>query len=290
MKIVLVKKGFKYTIRKRVILTGPAPYSSNTFTTLTLRPANNGIKFIIGRETIPVDYKHTKKTPDGQHASLVGNSHINIYHTEHILAALAGMGVSSVDIILDVNQVPDIDGSAKAFTQKIQEVGRKKIATHETFACVQEEIFFGKNDSFAVIRPSKNRRISALIQFPEPIGEQYYSFKFTRKNYVKELSWARSFIRKGCDKQVWDAARRELPRLPEDMKKSHILVFDKKGKWIVSPKRPDEAVRHKIVDVIGDLALLGYPILGEITIIRPGHDFNRKLVNYLGGILESEGK
>lgn len=134
--------------------------------------------------------------------------------------------------------------------------------------------------------PSETFDISAFIQFPDPVGQSYYGIKdLTPDKYLREISWARSFIRSGVSQKTWEKKiMKVIPALPKDMSKSQVLVANEDGYWITPLKRKDELVRHKVLDLIGDLRLLGMPIKGNIHVARPGHEFNRRLVSFLSDI------
>ncbi len=277
-----------YTTKRPVHFAGPAPFAKKT-SRISIVPNDKGLRFIFEPKQVTIPVRHTFiKDGHSQHTSILGNKNMEILHTEHILSALYGLEITSCDIILHtVSQIPDIDGSAQTFTDTIFKTGREKLPHQRKVIKITKDIFFQDKGSLAILRPSEVSYISALIQFPEPIGEQYYYFSCGRSSYRKEISWARSFIRRPVGKKGWNLARKELPRLPKDIKKSHIIVADRNANWIVTPKRKDEPVRHKIVDIVGDLGLLGSPIIGGITIVRPSHAFNSKLTQYLGGILKT---
>jgi UDP-3-O-acyl-N-acetylglucosamine deacetylase len=182
-----------------------------------------------------------------------------------------------------------IEFSARTFVNQIRKVGTKT-TTKETFVIVvKKDIFFEFENSYTILRPSLNGKtnISALIQFPEPIGDQYFQVQLSPEIYERELSWARSFIRANCDKKYWKNARKSVPCLPRDLEDSPIPLFENQ-KWVIKPVVADEPVRHKLLDSIGDLSVLGYPIIGNVTFIRPGHRFNYFLVKYLSSLVTTD--
>lgn len=288
--IKLEKQGLKRTIKNEVTMEGPTPFIADHVTKMTIRPADDVIKFKVPFENekvvIPVDSKHTKSA-NGEHTTLVANSRGEVKTVEHLLATLVGLKIDACEIELDgSNQVPVADASAEAFTKLLLAVEKIETENQRLVAMVTETITFKDDEgSYAILRPSESLKVSAVIQFPGLIGEQYFCFKDEPLNFYNELSWARSFIRRSCDTKVWELCRQAIPALPKNIKDSPVLVFDDGG-WIVGPKTSDEPVRHKILDALGDLRTLGYPIVADILLVRPGHEFNRKLVNYLACLLE----
>jgi UDP-3-O-acyl-N-acetylglucosamine deacetylase len=287
MKIQLKKIGKKYTIRKSVSLEATAAFEKNVVSKITLLPSEE-LKFVLeDGNTIQVNYKNNKKALSGKRATLLSNKKGSVVHVEHLLSALMGFGIDACEIQVEgSNQIPAPDVSSKSFYDLIKSAGKKITQKPRVVAVIKEDIYFTDNEgSFAIIRPSEKLAISTLIQFPNPIGDSY--LKTDLKDYGSSIASARSFIRSGCDNKKWKAIRNKIiPNLPEKIEDSPLLVFDKNEKWIVPPNSPNEPARHKILDIIGDLTTLGYPILGDITIIRPGHEFNRKLVNYLGQLAD----
>lgn len=293
MRIKLIKAGRQMTLKKPVTVVGKAPFFVDLDVRMKLFPAKNGVKFFVGsrkiKAVIPATIDFAGQT-NGEHTTLVAKGNVEVKGIEHLLSALAGLGIGACDVRLSAGQVPVIDASAETFCKKIVKVGVIDSGVEKREAIVNELITFADGlGSMAIIRPAKETSISALIQFEDPIGEQYYRVCLTPDDYLENIAWARSFIRRSCDEKVWEICRRILPGLPEDIKSSPVMVFES-GKWIVGPrdKRQMEPVRHKILDAIGDLSLLGYPLRGEITLIRPGHDFNRKLVGYLAKLIDSD--
>lgn len=288
--ISLICLGKQKTIKNSISIIGPTPFIAGHSTEIKIKPAKKGISFTYFQEkskhTIKVNSKNTISA-NGENTTLIAKNDSEVKTVEHILSALTGLGINACEIeLIGSNQVPTPDSSAEIFTQKIMGVGDKTTSEDNLIAKVNSDIFFTDNQgSLAILRPSDKLTISVLIQFPEPIGEQYIRFIINPKTYVKEISWARSYIRRNCDNRIWNLCRKQIPALPKNIYASPVLVFNE-NRWIIKPKRPDEPVRHKLLDAIGDLTTLGYPIIADITLIRPGHEFNRKLVNYLYSLIK----
>lgn len=286
--IKLVKNRLSRTIAREVSMVGPTPFIANHKTKMTLRPSKRGITFIVPFEsekvTIPVDYHHTKSA-NGSHTTLIANGKGEVRTVEHLLATLSGLGIDCLEIELEgSNQVPVCDSSAECFYNLIWNTGTVSFGGSGVIGKVTADIHYNYDGSTAVLRPAEGLgSLSALIQFKGLIGEQYFRVYGLRSHFHKEICWARSFIRRSCDENTWELCRKEVPALPEKREDSPVLIFDGPN-WIVAPKVPDEPVRHKILDAMGDLYTLGFPLLADITLIRPGHDFNRRLVEHLATI------
>jgi len=261
---------YKQTTKKQVSTTGRSPFSGG-WGTLEFVPSTQGFISINGIKIEP----SVISIQNGEHTTIVTGKGKQIKAVEHLLSAISGLGYHSLEVRINADEIPAFDGAAMGYVKMLKKAGKKGINQKVEYFKPDKEIFFSFENSMAIIRPSNKLRISALIQFPEPIGQQY----FVCNNY-KDVQFARTFIRSNCDKDVWKNVRRLFPFLPEDKKKSPIIMFEN-GKWVQRLRAKDEPVRHKILDFIGDISLLGKPVIADITLIRPGHEFNRKLVSYL---------
>lgn len=277
------------TIKTPVTFEGVSPFSLQK-TVITIKPRfQQGYVFVVNGNEVPVDVAHTLPVANGKHTTLVSNAKARVRFTEHILSALAGLEIDGAIIELDGEEVPALDGSAKTFTNGLESVRGETFEVEDSKYkefVVKEEITFEYDGSKAVLLPSLGERseLKVEIEFPKPVGNQAFSFERSGGNYLLEVAWARTFIRRPVDADGWAKARKEVPMLPEDITQSPILVANEKGRWIVKPLSDDEPARHKMLDLVGDLATLGMPIVGDIYVNRPGHEFNRRLVRYLAGL------
>lgn len=269
------------TIKKPFHFKGTAPYLAKEVK-MVVRPCDD-LYFVVNKVEIPVNPDHLKFN-NGFHTTLVANSKAKVGSTEHLLSALWGMGIDGARIELSDEEVPTINGHAQTFVDLIKGAGEVEIAGEVGELKVKETIVFDDGTgSLAILRPLEKDEcssMSALIQFHEVIGEQYYKVDLTPEAYEKEICWARTFFRKAMDVKSWEKVKKRIPALPKKIEDSPVLAW-RDGGWITPPRVNTEPVRHKILDAIGDLACLGKRIKGHITLVRPGHEFNRKLVMYL---------
>lgn len=291
MKIISLesRKG-KMTLATSVNSLGPASFQKNCQVNIVLSPAKDCIKFISNctgnkKVTIPVNSNFLLDN-GGEHTTVLGKTGYQISGVEHLLSALSGMNIDACDITLSGGtSVPAFEASAQHYCDLIKTAGSKNIPGNKKVAKINEQIIFSDNSgSLAILQPDSELSISALIQFPEPIGEQYYCYHVNTSDYPSNIGYARSFIRANCTLEYWEKCRQKIPILPQKREDAPVLVFENKA-WIVSPKEPNEPVKHKILDVLGDLTALGYTIEGKITLIRPGHQFNHNLVRHLAKLL-----
>lgn len=284
--MIKIKKDRKQkTLAREIIIKGINPFKPSQLITMKIKPSTDCIKFYFNKHMIPVDYLHLQNT-NSEHTTNIGNSKIIIKSVEHFLSAMSGLGIDSCKIYLKGgNCLPFFDASAEKYYKLLKKAGLKETQRDCQMAIVTKTIVFSdKKGSLAILQPADHFSISALIQFPEPVGEQYYSFDPKKERYF-QIAKARSFIRASCDESYWEMARKKIPILPKEIEESPLIVF-KEGRWIIPPRDSLECVKHKVLDAMGDLAILGFPIQAKVTLIRPGHEFNRKLVSYLGNLID----
>lgn len=280
--IELIKTGNQVTVKESFSVEGPTPYMDDHITKVRVDPARSGFSFVVEGEKIKVDGASTKSA-DGIHATYLTNERgKDVRLTEHLLSALSGMGVTAADIYLEgSNQVPVPDRTAQIFCREIKRVGI--IETEEPLLSVKvvKDIYFTDNlGSSVVIRPSGTTKVSALVQFSNLFDDQYLKVELSPENYWNEIMWARPFIRSDCATNAdYLNAVKLLKAFPKRMEDSPAMVRSN-GVWVTGIKSL-EPVRHKILDIIGDLTTLGFPILADMSFVRPGHEFHRKLIGYL---------
>lgn len=138
------------------------------------------------------------------------------------------------------------------------------------------------SDSWARIDPLDDLEVRVEIDFNNIIGKQKFSRRINEDIYRKEIAWARTFVRSPLDGDEgrWERIRKIFPSLPKDQGSSPIIVFNQK-EFITKLKASDEPVRHKMLDFLGDISLLGTGLEGSVEIFKPGHYFNQQLVLFL---------
>ena len=197
---------------------------------------------------------------------------------EHVLAALRGMGVDNATIEVDGPEVPIMDGSAAAFVAAIDQAGTVEQSASRRFIQVLKPVQVAMGDSFGELRPyAAGFRAEIEIDFANPvIGRQSYVLDLSPERFRREISRARTF---GCMNDVarlWSAGF----ALGASFKNS--VVFDETRLLNAEGLRfSDECARHKVLDVIGDLALAGLPLLGVYRSVRGGHKLNHAVLTAL---------
>lgn len=195
--------------------------------------------------------------------------------TEHALSALIGAGIDNAIIELDQLELPILDGSAKPFLDEIRRVGIKRQRRHRVYRRITKEVEIREGDKFLGVYPADQYSIAYTIDFPHPIGLQSFELDLTGDAYQQEIAPARTFGFLRDERSL-----RNMGLIRGASEQNAIVLTDTGVKN--GPLRfGDEFVRHKILDLIGDLALLGHRILGKVVANRAGHAMHTALVSRL---------
>jgi UDP-3-O-[3-hydroxymyristoyl] N-acetylglucosamine deacetylase len=270
------------TIRKKAVVQGIGLHTGKP-AKLTFSPAppNTGVYFVRsdlpGRPALSVNVKNVKAT---QLATTVGGEAFSVSTVEHCLSTLAAFRVDNLFIELDGPEIPICDGSARVFLESVLEVGLVEQEAPRKYAYITQSIYYGDSEKYACVSPYNGLRISATIDFAHPkIGKQIIDIEINEQSFRREIANARTF---GFLREV-EMMRSKGLALGGSM--DNAIVLDAES--IMNPeglRYPDEFVRHKVLDALGDLVTLGMPIMGHVVLYRAGHDLMNKLVKK---ILES---
>lgn len=196
--------------------------------------------------------------------------------TEHVLSALVGLQVDNVAVELDNLEVPILDGSALPFVQMIDRARPRTLSRPRRYMRILRAVEMEEGNKFIGVYPDDGYRVSYAINFPHPaIGRQRMEIELTAENYRREIAPARTF---GFLSEV-EAMRRQ--GLIRGGSMANAVVLDEEGVANGPLRFADEFVRHKVLDLIGDLALLGHPLLGYVKADRAGHAMHTALVKRL---------
>jgi len=235
-------------------------------------PAGSGIVFrrtdldnfeipAIGRNIAKVSY-----------ATSLMRQGVLISTTEHLLSALIGMGVDNVIVELDNLELPILDGSALPYVQAFQEVGIKTQRRRRESIRVLSPIEVREGNKFIGVYPGSGYRIQYTIEFPLPIGRQESSIDLAAETYGTFIAPARTFGYKADEKKLRDMG------LIRGASPENAIVLGSNGPENGPLRISDEYVRHKVLDLIGDLALAGRRIEGHVVAERAGHAMHTALV------------
>jgi UDP-3-O-[3-hydroxymyristoyl] N-acetylglucosamine deacetylase len=247
---------------------------------LTMKPAppNAGITFVRtdlpGRPEILATVENVVDT---RLATTLGRNGTRVSTVEHLLAALAGMGIDNAEIELDAPEVPIMDGSAAPFIFLLKTVGTRVQAAAKTFIIVRKALRLTEEDKSLAISPARELKITFSISFDHPLlHQQRYTLSFSDRAFEREISRARTF---GFLHEVEAMQRRGFAlggSLENAVVVDRFRILNEDGL-----RYRDEFVRHKILDLVGDVALLGKPIIGHLKADRSGHSLNHGFLRKL---------
>src|SRR6266699_5004530 len=196
---------------------------------------------------------------------------------EHLLAALRGLGVDNAFIEVDNLEIPIMDGSAEAFAEMIEEAGVAQQPLARRALLVREKISFAQGNRRISVEPADSYQIDCLIDFNHPlIGVQQRTVELSNGSFSREIASARTF---GFAEEI--EALRRANRIRGGSLDNAIVLTAEGMLNETGLRYADEFVRHKILDIIGDLALLGMPILGRVNAERSGHLLHAALMSTL---------
>jgi UDP-3-O-[3-hydroxymyristoyl] N-acetylglucosamine deacetylase len=191
---------------------------------------------------------------------------------EHLLSAVYGYGIDNLYVDIDSMEVPILDGSALPFVELLEEAQVEDQPEERTFLVIDRLIRLEDGDKFISIEPNSSFRISYEIDFAHPsIGCQSLDFQLTSASYRREVAFARTF---GFYDEVEELRKKGLI---QGGTLENAVVLDAEGVMNGSLRAPDEFVRHKVLDLIGDISLCGYPIIGHIRAYKAGHALHTNL-------------
>ncbi len=266
------------TVAKEASFSGIGLHTGN-LTTITFRPAppNSGITFYRidqpGRPGIKADIDHVVDVSRG---TTIGVGSLKVHTVEHVLAAAAGLGIDNLDIEVDANEIPVGDGSALPFLTALKRAGVVDQDVERRLVRIKQPVYYKNDDVTLSILPSDDLRLTMTIAYDHPaVGAQYGSFVITPETFEREIAPARTFC-----------FLREVKMLQEQGlikggSLENAVVIGDEAILNDELRFPDEFVRHKILDLFGDLYLLGWPVRGHVIGVKSGHamhvNFSRQI-------------
>jgi UDP-3-O-[3-hydroxymyristoyl] N-acetylglucosamine deacetylase len=196
--------------------------------------------------------------------------------TEHLLSAFIGTGIDNAIVELDNLELPILDGSARPFVDLIHQVGIRRQRRPRTYLRIRHALEMREGDKFIAVYPADSYSVSYTINFPHPlIGKETFSVELANGNYLREIASARTFGSRQDEKTLRNMG------LIRGASRENCVVLTKDDVENPPLRFADEFVRHKVLDLIGDLALLGKQILGNVVADRAGHAMHTALVSRL---------
>lgn len=269
------------TIKNQIALEGVGLQTGNKVRlNLKSAPANSGINFI--RTDLPnKPLLNIQSISPGSSNSAARRTSLSlggleIQTIEHLMAALAGLGIDNIAVELDNAELPGLDGSAKEFLAALKSSGITEQDAPRKILTVKEPVWCEKGEGVLAVFPDDNFKISYTLSYKnKSIGTQFLSLIVNDETFETDIAPARTF----CLEE--EAAALLKMGLGKGADYNNTLVMGKDGPVKNTLRFPDEPVRHKILDLVGDLYLLGAGIRGHVIAIKSGHALNMELVKKL---------
>lgn len=263
------------TIKKEVSIEGIG-LQTGEVVKMVLKPAptDHGICFVRGSAKVPAKLEYVVSA---DREIILENNGVRVRTVEHLLAALACFSISNLIIELDGEEPPILDGSALGFVELIRSTGIEEQEGWQKVLTIEDTMRIEEEGRSLVLLPSLKFKITYTISFDHPmIGTESTNFEMNEGRFIEEIAPARTF---GFLDEVEDLRRRGFAK---GGSLENAIVIGKDGIMNKEPLRfSDELARHKILDLLGDLSLLGYSLKGEIAAFCSGHAMNIRLANML---------
>jgi len=256
------------TLRRQISCVGIGLHSGNKVN-LSLKPAaaDFGIRFrrtdLGGDHEVPATVHHLAGI---QLATGLARNEVTVETVEHLLAALVSMNIDNVLVELNSPEVPIMDGSAAPFIYLIQEAGMKQQAAARKFLKIVRPIAISRGDKRIALYPSDHFKVTYSISYDHPLlRHQSRTLRITEESFVEQVAPARTFT------FLKDVEMLRQNGLALGGSLENAIVLGETGVLNNALRFEDEFVRHKILDAVGDLALVGYPVIGHLVAHRAGH-------------------
>jgi UDP-3-O-[3-hydroxymyristoyl] N-acetylglucosamine deacetylase len=255
------------TIRRQISCVGVGLHSGNRVT-LALKPApvDSGVTFRrvdLGGLEVPATVHHLGSI---QLATGLARDEVSVETVEHLLAALVSMGIDNVIVELNSPEVPIMDGSAVPFMYLINEAGVKRLQAPRKYLKIVRPIAISRGDKRIALYPSDHFKVTYSISYDHPLlRHQSRTLRITEESFLEEIAPARTFT------FLKDVEMLRQNGLALGGSLDNAIVLGETGVLNNALRFEDEFVRHKMLDAIGDLALVGYPVIGHLVAHRAGH-------------------
>jgi UDP-3-O-[3-hydroxymyristoyl] N-acetylglucosamine deacetylase len=236
-------------------------------------PVSTGIVFVrtdLDRFEVPASWRHVARV---SYATSLMRKGVLISTTEHLLSVFYSMGIDNAYIEIDNLEVPILDGSGKPFVELIRSAGIRQYRRKRRYLRIRRPISVEDKGKRITILPDESFRLTCDTEYPHPVGRQSLELEVTPERYASEIAYARTF---GFEKDLDQMRNMGLIR---GASLENAVCFSPDG--VMNPgglRAEDECCRHKALDLIGDLALLGRPLLGHVIAERAGHAMHAALV------------
>jgi UDP-3-O-[3-hydroxymyristoyl] N-acetylglucosamine deacetylase len=264
---------YQTTIKRAVELVGIGLHKGSPVR-LRLEPLeqNNGIVFYRSDVDVAIPLI-PDNVVDTRMATVIGKDGYVISTIEHMLSAVYAYGIDNLKIIVDADEIPVMDGSSASFCMLLDEAGTQELQSPKKVMRIKKDVIVKEGEKYVKLSPSPDLKYDFTIKFPHPvIQNQEFVLEFSKESYKNEISRARTF---GFLHEVQYLRSKGLA-LGGSLENA-IVLDDKK---VLNPEGlrfSDEFVRHKILDAIGDMSLIGMNFIGNYEAMAGSHDLNHKL-------------
>lgn len=248
--------------------------------TLRIKPTDAGTGIVFNRVDLdPVKTIHgrTESITDTERHTSLGSNGTEVQTVEHLLAAFYGLGITDAEIDLDGPEVPALDGSSRDFVDQLDEVGLDKLQASRSLRHVEQTVAVSSGDSSLVLFPAPEPVVDYTLSYENPaIGDQFHSFELDPESFRESIASARTYGFKEEVEELLDEG------LAQGGSLENALIVDEDGNFVGdTPRLNKEFVRHKILDLLGDLALSGEFMVGRFVAIKGSHSLNASLLEEL---------
>ncbi|HTS27734.1 MAG TPA: UDP-3-O-acyl-N-acetylglucosamine deacetylase [Bryobacteraceae bacterium] len=265
---------FETTLQRPVEVAGVGLHSGVPVKIRILpAPVSTGLVFVrtdLDNFEIPASWRHVARV---SYATSLMHQGVLISTTEHLLSVFYSMGIDNAYIEIDNLEVPILDGSGLPFVRLIEAAGIRQSRRKRRYLHIRRPISVEDKGKRISILPGETFRLTCDTDYPAPVGRQSLELEVTPENYASQIAFARTF--------GWEADLGQMRNmgLIRGASLDNAVCFTRDG--VMNPgglRAPDECCRHKALDLIGDLALLGRPLLGHVIAERAGHAMHAALV------------
>lgn len=268
------------TIANKATIEGVGIHSGERCEAL-LEPAalNSGIEFYLLKKKIIIPVSVSADIDTVRSTSIVQNGS-RVQTIEHLLASIFAYGIDNIRITISSGELPFLDGSAKNWVEILEKCGLQKQTDPSPAFYVKEQIKIKDGDSRIEAAPSDNLEVQYVVDFPgTPVGRQEYRFLFSQLDFIEQIAPARTC---GFLEEIEMLHRRKLG-LGGNLENCVVVTKDR---YMTQLRFPDEVVRHKILDFIGDLRILSSKVYGKFMVFKGSHSLHLKLIKELAKQVE----
>ena len=265
---------YRQTLASEVEIRGVGVHSGAPVCA-TLRPAvaGSGVVFVradAGGVEIPANVDHIGPS---FYATVLERDGVTVSTIEHLMAALYALQIDDVRVEVDGPEIPILDGSSRPFVTAVLEAGIEQLGMVREYITIVRPIVVSEDEKRIAVYPCREYRVTYAIDFDHPLlaYQELTASLWSREAFVEKLAPARTFT---FDHEVESLRRAGLAR---GGSLENAVVISKDGVLNPGLRFPDEFVRHKMLDLTGDLSLIGYPLRGHVVAYRAGHDLHSRL-------------